>query len=65
MRLEAYERSTEPLILFYRNLGLLTVKPARGSPEEIFARTITALGEQRKKGKTRPEYNLSKLTPYA
>jgi adenylate kinase len=65
MRLQAYERSTEPLIQFYRNLGRLTVILASGSPEEIFARTVTALGEERKPGKTRPEYNLSGLTPYA
>jgi len=64
VRLQAYERSTEPLIQFYRNLGRLTVILASGSPEEIFARTVTALGEQRKQGKIRPEYNLSKLTPY-
>lgn len=61
-RLEAYERSTEPLIQFYRNLDRLTVILASGSPEEIFARTVTALGEPRKQGKTRPEYNLSGLT---
>jgi len=54
VRLEAYERSTEPLIQFYRNLGRLTVILASGSPEEIFARTVTALGEQGKQGKTPP-----------
>ena len=63
MRLEAYERSTEPLIQFYRNLGLLTVIEACGSPEEIFARTFTALAEQRKKGRAHLEHNLAKLAP--
>ena len=57
VRLEAYERSTEPLIQFYRNLGRLTVILARGSPDEIFARTVTAVAEQRKKGRTHPEHN--------
>jgi adenylate kinase len=64
-RLQAYERSTEPLIQFYRNLGLLTVVVASGSPEEIFERTVTALDDQRKNGGTRLPHNLAKLTPYA
>src|SRR5215469_5560666 len=55
-RLEAYERTTEPLIQFYRNLGLLTVILASGSREEVFARTVTALGQQRKKGRIYPEH---------
>jgi len=40
VRLEAYERSTSPLIQFYKNLGLLVPIVAKGSPEEILARTI-------------------------
>lgn len=63
-RLQAYERSTEPLIQFYRNLGRLTVIVASGSPEEIFAHTVTAIGERRKKERTRPEHNPAELTPY-
>lgn len=43
VRLEAYTRSTEPLIQFYRNLGLLVSVPADGSPDEIFESTLTAL----------------------
>jgi adenylate kinase len=43
VRLDAYTRSTEPLIQFYENLGLLISVPADGSPEEIFERTMAAL----------------------
>ena len=43
VRLEAYERSTAPLIQFYKDLGLLASVAAAGSPDEIFARTITVL----------------------
>jgi len=43
VRMEAYTRSTAPLIEFYKNLGLLLPVPAVGSPEEICARTIAAL----------------------
>jgi adenylate kinase family enzyme len=41
--MEAYERSTAPLIRFYRDLGLLVPVAATGSPDEICERTITAL----------------------
>jgi len=40
VRLEAYERSTAPLIQFYKNLGLLMPIVATGSPDEILARTM-------------------------
>jgi adenylate kinase len=43
VRLEAYDRSTAPLIQFYRDLGLLVSVAATGSPEDICDRTITAL----------------------
>ena len=43
VRLEAYERSTAPLIKFYRDRGLLVSVMAAGSPDEICANTITAL----------------------
>jgi len=43
IRLEAYDRSTAPLIAFYRKLGLLLPVAATGSPEDICARTISAL----------------------
>jgi adenylate kinase len=43
LRLEVYENSTAPLIKFYRELGLLVRVAATGTPEEICARTMTAL----------------------
>jgi adenylate kinase len=43
VRLEAYERSTAPLIQFYKNLGMLISVPAAGSPGEILTRTLTEL----------------------
>jgi adenylate kinase len=43
VRLEAYERSTAPLIEFYRDLGLLLPVAAMGSPAEICGRTVSAL----------------------
>jgi adenylate kinase len=43
VRLEAYDRSTAPLIQFYKDLGLLLPILAKGSPEEIAARTIDRL----------------------
>jgi len=43
VRLEAYERSTAPLIQFYKDLGLLVSVPADGSPDEICENTVTAL----------------------
>jgi adenylate kinase len=43
VRLEAYERSTAPLIQFYNDVGLLVSVVAAGSPDEICGNTITAL----------------------
>ena len=43
VRLEAYDRSTAPLIEFYQKLGLLMQVEATGAPEEICARTLTGL----------------------
>jgi adenylate kinase len=43
VRMEVYDRSTAPLIQFYQQLGLLLPVAATGSPEEICARTMTAL----------------------
>jgi adenylate kinase len=43
VRMENYERSTAPLIEFYKKLGLLLSVPATGSPEAICERTIAAL----------------------
>lgn len=43
VRMAAYERSTSPLIEFYQALGVLLPIAATGSPDEICARTISAL----------------------
>ena len=45
VRLEAYERSTAPLIQFYNNLGLLMPIVAKGSPDEILSRTIEKMSK--------------------
>jgi adenylate kinase len=47
VRLEAYRRSTEPLIEFYENLGALIAVAAAGSPEQIFQRTLEGLATQK------------------
>jgi adenylate kinase len=47
VRMEAYEKSTAPLIQFYQRLNLLLPVVAEGSPEEIYARTLTALEARR------------------
>ena len=43
VRLKVYERDTTPLIQYYQRLGLLLPVDATGSPEEVCARTLTAL----------------------
>jgi adenylate kinase len=43
VRLEAYERSTAPLIQFYKNMNLLMPIVSEGSPDEIFAGTLLKL----------------------
>ena len=47
VRLEAYERSTAPLIDFYNKLGLLLQVAASGSPDEIYERTVMELEPRR------------------
>jgi adenylate kinase len=47
VRMEVYERSTAPLIDFYRNFGLLVPVLAAGSPDEICARTLASLPQLR------------------
>jgi adenylate kinase len=47
VRLEAYERSTAPLIEFYRNLGFLVEVRAAGTPDDIFEHTFTQLEARR------------------
>ena len=46
VRMEAYARSTAPLIVFYRRQGLLKVVSAEGTPEEIYARSLRVLGAE-------------------
>lgn len=43
VRQGAYDQSTAPLLNYYANLHLLVRIEARGTPEEIFARTTAAL----------------------
>jgi adenylate kinase len=43
VRLAAYDRSTAPLIKFYKDLGVLVSIPATGSPDEILSRTMNQL----------------------
>lgn len=47
VRLEAYERSTKPLIDFYNDLGLLLHVSAAGAPEDVFENTFTRLEAKR------------------
>jgi adenylate kinase len=46
VRLDAYQRSTAPLIQFYKRLGLLVPIVAKGSPGEILARTMASLDKR-------------------
>ena len=41
--MEAYQRSTLPLIEFYSGLGLLLPVVATGTPEDIYNHTMSAL----------------------
>lgn len=47
VRLDIYERSTAPLIQFYRSLGMLTPVLATGSPQEIFRRALNELDRRK------------------
>jgi len=47
VRMDAYEKSTAPLIQFYQRLDLLMPVVADGSPEEIYARTLRSLEARR------------------
>lgn len=46
-RLVAYRQQTEPLLNFYRNLGLLHSIDGAGTPEEVFARIEAVLDRLR------------------
>jgi adenylate kinase len=43
VRMETYEKSTAPLIEFYRQRNLLVSVSAEGTPEEIYQRSLMAL----------------------
>lgn len=47
VRLEAYDRSTAPLIEFYKTQGLLVEVTAQGAPEDIFEATVAKLESRR------------------
>lgn len=47
VRMEVYEKSTKPLTDFYRDRRLLVSIEANGTPEEIYQRTLNALGSIR------------------
>jgi adenylate kinase len=51
VRMEAYERSTTPLINFYRERNLLIQVPADGSPDEIYQRSQRALEKMNPKNR--------------
>jgi adenylate kinase len=46
VRLEVYEKTTAPVIDFYRKCGLLMTIQAANSPEETFQRTLTMLDQR-------------------
>jgi adenylate kinase len=43
VRMEAYEKSTAPLISYYKKQGLLVSISAEGTPEQIYQRSVSAL----------------------
>ena len=43
-RLQVYAAQTEPLIDYYRQLGLLKVVPADGAVDDVYAALVAALG---------------------
>jgi adenylate kinase len=46
VRLEAYNRSTAPLISFYQKQGLLVQVKASGTPDDIYLRTLSVFTPQ-------------------
>jgi adenylate kinase len=44
VRLWAYETSTQPLTVYYQQAGILVSVSAAGAAEQVFERTIAALG---------------------
>lgn len=48
VRMDAYEKSTAPLVNYYRKTGLLITISAEGQPKDIAARTLAALNDHDK-----------------
>lgn len=48
VRMQVYDKSTKPLIDFYKKRGLLVTVEAEGTPEQIFKRAAAALKAHRK-----------------
>jgi adenylate kinase len=46
VRMDAYEKSTAPLIGYYQKNGLLVTISAEGTPEQIYALSVEALNER-------------------
>ncbi len=46
VRMQAYQRSTQPPIDFYRRAGKLVVVKATGTPEDVLQRTLRGLNEE-------------------
>ena len=46
VRMEVYEKSTKPLTDYFNRRGVLVTISAEGTPEEIYQRTISALGTE-------------------
>ena len=55
VRMDVYEKSTRPLTDFYEQRGLLVTIEAEGTPEEIYQRTLAALGSAPGGKQRRPE----------
>jgi adenylate kinase len=55
VRMKVYHQSTEPLIAYYRQRGLLLAVSAEGTPQEIFQRTLGALAPGEAALPTSPE----------
>ncbi|MFO1496873.1 MAG: nucleoside monophosphate kinase [Verrucomicrobiota bacterium] len=53
VRMQAYEKSTAPLIDYYRRQGLLVSIAAEGTPEEIYQRSVAALNARAVAGSVR------------
>jgi adenylate kinase len=53
VRMEAYEKSTRPLIDYYRKQGILVTVAAEGSPDDIYNRTLADLDSARATGESK------------